>query len=256
MFELLTDLNRAKPTTVLWIIVSKLVFSSEVNQSTKMATNKLDETEIACFIKDMFSMTISREQLMNPNKEFVVQIYARFLSEFGVENVTQPDLMATSALDNIDRYETNIILWNISKSVSSIVQNAGVPDMTFADIVQPKRNRTIRILSALCLLYYKLTEVEAKFSQMQSKYADLPGRRQAVESRIRDLNKQMDDKAIYLSNNKAKTQGLAQELKARAETYEEKRSMAEDLGKESKQLKTQILNQRVSNNWLISRVLN
>lgn len=212
-----------------------------------MTTNKLDETEIACFIKDMFSITIGREQLMSPTKEFVVHIYARFLAEFGIENVTQPDLMATSAMDNIEPYEKYIILCNIYKSVASIVQNAGVPDMTFADIIQPKRNRTIRILSALCLLSYKLTEIEAKFSQMQSKYADLPGRRQAVESRIRDLNKQIDDKAIYLSNNKAKTQGLAQELKTRAEIYEQKRSDAEHLGKESKQLKTQILNQRVSN---------
>ena len=148
--------------------------------------NKLTEEEICGFMKDMLSLTISREQLINPTKDFVVNVYARFLSEFGIENVAQPDIIATSGMDNIERYETNIILGNITKSVSNIVKDAGVPDMSFADLVQPKKNRTLRIISVLCMLYYKLTEIEAKCSQLQSKCADLPERRQRVEQRVRE----------------------------------------------------------------------
>ena len=196
-------------------------------------------------MKDMLSMSVSREQLLNPTKEFVVTIYARFLQEFGIENVAQPDIIATSGMDNIERYETNIILWNITKSVASIVLNAGVPDMCFGDVVQPKRVRTNRIVSALCMLYYRLNEIESKFSRMQTKCVDLPVRKQAVEQRIRELKKQIDEKAMYLSSNKAKTQAMGQDLKALAETLEKKKSSADQLADESRQLKTLILSRRV-----------
>ncbi|CAG2180433.1 unnamed protein product, partial [Oppiella nova] len=209
-----------------------------------MASNKISEEDIISFMRNMFGVSIARDQLQAPTKDFVVGVYARFLSEFGVENVSQPDIMATSGMDNIERYETNIIVANIYKSVANIVVNAGVPDMSFADVVQPKRLRTQRILSALCCLLLKLTEIEERFNQMQAKCIDLPVRRQAVEQRIRELRRAVEEKSMYLSSNKAKTEATAHELKALAETYERKRSEADALQDESRALKTTILSQR------------
>ncbi|CAG2113204.1 unnamed protein product, partial [Medioppia subpectinata] len=209
-----------------------------------MATNKMPEEVIISFVKNVFAVTIAREQLLAPTKEFVVGLYARFLDEFGMENVTQPDLTASGGIANIEYYETNIIVVNIYKSVSTLVANAGVPDMTFADVVAPKRVRTNRILSALCSLISKLAEIEGRFQQMETKFVDLPARRQAVEQRIRELKRSVEEKSMYLSANKSKTQASAQHIKELAEKYEEKRCAGDLLQEESRALKTTILAQR------------
>jgi len=210
-----------------------------------MSTNRLTEEEIIAFLREMFAMKISREQLLNPNKDIVIGIYARFLGEFGVENVSQPDIIATSGMENIERYESNIVLSNIYKSTSHIVSAAGIPDMSLTDIILPKRMRTNRILSALCFLLVRLSNLQHKWSQLEQKCIDLPIRRQTIEQRIRELKRSVEEKSMFLSSNRNKSNALSLELKKSAEIYEEKSKTAEELKAMARSLKTNLLNKRV-----------
>jgi hypothetical protein len=212
-----------------------------------MSTNRLTDEEIITFMREMFTINISREQLVNPSKDVVIGIYARFLAEFGVENMTQPDIIATSGMENIERYESWIIISNIYKSTANIVCAAGIPDMLMSDIISPKRMRTNRLLSALCFLCVKLSNIQHKWSQLEQKCIDLPQRRQTIEQRIRELKRSVEEKSMFLSSNKNKSIALSQDLNKLAQTYDEKQRLAENMKEESKNLKTQLLSQRVSN---------
>lgn len=115
--------------------------------------------EIVDFLKKMLSLSVTRDQLANPNTGLVISIYSRFLEEFGVQLPTSPDLMACSNVTNIESMENIIYPIHIFKEVGKLVQPLGFNDMRLTDILMPKKVRTNKIISILCTIcvrYFKI----------------------------------------------------------------------------------------------------
>lgn len=111
---------------------------------------RITDHEVVELLNRLLHVKVSREQLAKPTKQFVLDIYARFLNEFGVENLNQPNLLACTAIDNYEQMEGAIPMLNVFIALRYYLSKVGIEDLSMADIVAPKRNRTIQLIGALC----------------------------------------------------------------------------------------------------------
>lgn len=126
---------------------------------------KLSDTEIINFMKDMLNYTVKKEQLSNPARHHVIEIYAEFLQamEFDVNTLAQRDFMACGDVTNVDSMNDILVPIHIFKLVQQCVVSYGIHDMSLVDILSPKRVRTNRIISALCFYYLRFSDIKVSF---------------------------------------------------------------------------------------------
>lgn len=126
---------------------------------------KLSDNDIINFMKDMLCYTVKKEQLQNPTRNIVIDIYAEFLQalDFDVKSLTQRDFMACGDVLNVEALDVVLVPIHIFKSVQQCVISCGVQDMSLLDILSPKRHRTNRIISALCHYYIQFSDVKVSF---------------------------------------------------------------------------------------------
>jgi hypothetical protein len=210
-----------------------------------MSLNKLSDEEIILFMREFLSISLTRDQLVNPTKNIVIRLYSRFLYEFGFQDITKPDIIATSAMDNIETYDSFIKTANVFNCTAYVISAAGIPDMSINDIISPKRKRTNRILSALCILSVKLSNIQYEWYQLEQKNFDLPQKRSAIKKQIKDLKRSIEEKSVGLSANKNTTIAMNFDLNKLALNYKEKVKLAEDLKEVANNLKTNVLKKKV-----------
>jgi hypothetical protein len=126
-----------------------------------------------------------------------------------------------------------------------VISAAGIPDMSINDIISPKRKRTNRILSALCILSVKLSNIQHEWYQLEQKNFDLPQKRSVIEKQIRDLKRAIEEKSIGLSANKNTTIAMNFDLNKLVHNYKEKVKLAQDLKEVANNLKTNVLKKKV-----------
>ncbi|XP_054156968.1 uncharacterized protein LOC128955329 [Oppia nitens] len=204
--------------------------------------NRLSDEDVIRVLKQL-GIKVTAEQLLRPTKDLVIQLYVSILAEFGVYNVSQPDIEVTSGFDDISNYESVIQVVNIKNLVTNFVSYDGIRDVTLNDVVNPNGRRTKRILRSLCKLVLKLSDITTVFNRRNQWCVDLPVRRQAIEQRIREQKRQIEAKAMHLSTNKCQTVAISRQLKEMAKNFETKRTSAIKLINETKQIKSSILQQ-------------
>jgi hypothetical protein len=165
--------------------------------------------------------------------------------EFGFQDLTKPDIIATSVMDNIEAYDSFIKTANVFNCTAYVISAAGIPDMSINDIISPKRKRTNRILSALCILSVKLSNIQHEWYELEQKNFDLPQKRSVIEKKIRDLKRSIEEKSVGLSANKNTTFAMNFDLNKLALNYKEKVKLAEHLKEVANNLKTNLLKKKV-----------
>lgn len=125
--------------------------------------SRISDVEVINFLKTALQLKVTREQLMKPTTEFIILIYGRFLNEFNIDKLNQPDLMSCSTFSNIEYMEKTIFYINITNAISKLLSKIGFEDITLQDIITPKRNRTMAIISGLCSCLINYINVKVCF---------------------------------------------------------------------------------------------
>ena len=109
------------------------------------------ENEVLLFLKDMLQIKVAKEQMAHLTSNFVVDVFARFLNEFGFDHLDQIDLIASSGTRLTPQSAYPI---NVMKALSTFINPYISEPLQLSDILKTKRVRTIEILHALCNMYY------------------------------------------------------------------------------------------------------
>lgn len=121
--------------------------------------NRISEGDIITFLKEVFSLDIRSDQLSKPTTNFVLDIYTRFLNKFGDYGLDQPDLMACERLSRVHMMGDMIYVWNVFKLIR-LYGNYYKYSVEISDIMKPKRQGTLEILSFLCKHYLQLSDIK------------------------------------------------------------------------------------------------
>lgn len=126
---------------------------------------KLSDSEIINFMKDMLNYTVKKEQLSNPTKHQVIDIYVQFIQvlEFDVNSLTQRDFMACGDVTNVEAMDGVLVPVNIFKLAQQCVISYGIHDLSLMDILTPKRARTNKTISAFCFYYLRFSAIKVSF---------------------------------------------------------------------------------------------
>ncbi|XP_027202347.2 uncharacterized protein LOC113796305 [Dermatophagoides pteronyssinus] len=203
-----------------------------------MAEKITDET-IIDFYKSNNIHTIRKEDLQRPSKEFVLQLYTRILEKLDVFNINQPDIVAcTNGL--IDHMEKTYLIINVFTVISRFVSNVGLNDIKIIDIIEPKRNRTIRILQALAKYYVRYNTLKADWFKNANEFSDLPYERKELQKRKVELKHSIEEKSMLLSSLKNKSVSIEKEMKTLEETFAARKHDAEKEEKTAAEIKAEI----------------
>lgn len=163
----------------------------------------LSDDEVITFMGSVFGIGMTKHQLQNPDRDFVINILVPFLHEFGFTNHDQPDLQAVTAagITNIQTYDTMFILTNVFKQTQYLISKINPNfEIEMADIITPTKRRMMRIVSLMCFLYLKLQTIKHEWAKFEEKNQDAPERKSQVDKTIRDLKKEIETKSLKWSN--------------------------------------------------------
>lgn len=131
-------------------------------QTQKMA--RISDQEVMQYMKEMLSLTITRDDLNNPTKEFVLRLYGEVLNAFGWTRLNQPDLMATNGISDIEALGPMIPCVNTFKVLQKLLPKLHREiDIKLMDILMPEKARTSRIIRELMRMHYKLSDYMVGF---------------------------------------------------------------------------------------------
>lgn len=193
-------------------------------QTQKMA--RISDQEVMQYMKEMLSLTITRDDLNNPTKEFVLRLYGEVLNAFGWTRLNQPDLMATNGISDIEALGPMIPCVNTFKVLQKLLPKLHREiDIKLMDILMPEKARTSRIIRELMRMHYKLSDYmvgfvlticfnfltsfchpkQDKWSVISEKYVNLGQRHAVADKKIMQLKHSIEEDTMHLSTLKNKS---------------------------------------------------
>ncbi|KAH9510504.1 hypothetical protein DERF_009025 [Dermatophagoides farinae] len=193
-----------------------------------MAQNQeINEDDIIDFYKSKEIISIRKEDLQQPSKEFVIELYMQILEKLNKSiNIYQPDILACINKLN-DQMEQTYLAINVFHCINFFVSSVGMNDMKMIDILEPKCDRTIRILHSLATFYVRYNVLKDSWFKYKEKYPNIYRERKELEKRNENLKQSIEEKSMLISSLKNESIGMEQEVKSLEETMAVKKRKAE-----------------------------
>lgn len=185
----------------------------------------LTEDEILQFFNEVFTIGLSKQQLINPSPEIVAQMYEMMLVELGVSRVTEPDLTATQDIDHIERHGEVIRLANIRLCVDEVLRQTGYSaEFTLLDLVQPKKKKVLHVLSRMIHLWSRVDELQTQWGQRAAALEAKQKEKEKVHSKLQSLHKTLQSKALVSAQCRSGKLQLDDRLKLASENYDKQKN--------------------------------
>lgn len=184
--------NQIRSTVTL---ISNSIFLSTIPTFCDPFDLLFTEDDIIDFYKSNEIISIRKEDLQQPSKEFVIELYMLILEKFDKSiNIYQPDILACINGLN-DHMEQTYLAINVFHCINYFVSSIGMNDMKMIDILEPKRDRTIRILHSLATFYVRYNDLNDSWFKYKEKYSNIYRERKELEKRNANLKRSIKDKS-------------------------------------------------------------
>ena len=221
-------------------LISNSIFLSTIPTFCDPFDLLFTEDDIIDFYKSNEIISIRKEDLQRPSKEFVIQLYMLILEKLDMSiNICQPDILACINGLN-DHMEQTYLAINVFHCINYFVSKVGMNDMKMIDILEPKRDRTIRILHSLATFYVRYNDLNDSWFKYKEKYSNIYRERKELEKRNANLKQSIEEKSMLISSLKNKSIGMEQELKSLEETLAVKKREAEKESNITAEIKDEI----------------
>ncbi|KAI2799218.1 hypothetical protein BLOT_013226 [Blomia tropicalis] len=165
---------------------------------------------------------LQSDQLSKPTTNFVLDIYTRFLNKFGDYGLDQPDLMACERLSRVHMMGDMIYVWNV-----------------FNDIMKPKRQGTLEILSFLCKHYLQLSDIKGYCVDISNERQHLPPKMNALKEEKLEIKNLIEVKTMMQSSSQDKFDELDHKLQSEMQLNEKFKQEMEVKSNQQKQIKAE-----------------
>ncbi|KAM1392482.1 hypothetical protein ACFX2I_020053 [Malus domestica] len=222
---------------------------------SKFEYPKLTRSDIVTILADSHIVVISDRDLVNPNPDFVADLYTRILISldfFHEEDYGQVEFSALEQLENPDFHTDSVRTMKLYNRIKEVVALVDCPKrFTLKDMIKPETDRTEYFVSALLnfslhretkmniltQVVDQLTDIdeqrkgwEDKISQLTAEIADYNEARekelplvQEVDAKVKELHQTVSG----LNNQQKSLRTSRQKLKEKIGEIEEKVSSAE-----------------------------
>ncbi|XP_050157588.1 kinetochore protein NUF2 homolog [Malus sylvestris] len=164
---------------------------------SKFAYPKLTRSDIVTILADVHIVAISDRDLVNPNPDFVVDLYTRILVSldfFHEEDFGQVEFSALEQLENPDFHMDSARNLKLCNRIKEVVALVDCPKrFTVKVLIKPETDRTEYFVSALLnFSLHRETKVNI-LTQVVDQLTDIDERRKGWEDKISQLNAEIAD---------------------------------------------------------------
>lgn len=188
----------------------------------------LNEEEIKNYISDSFNIRLERDQFIKPTKEFVFDIYSRFLDDLN------------KRWRNSDADEPNIKAIMVAQIRSLLKHYNTAPIFQYTDIASPTRKRTTTFLNVLIFIKAQLDDERFKYQSKKEERAAYQEEAQRLKSENTQLLRELEE--LYIKKGTAKTlEELIKENKEKTRVFESVSRECDVLAEGAKEIKKRII---------------
>lgn len=190
----------------------------------------LDEKAIVSYITNEFPIEtrVATEQLNIPTEAFFLKVLDHFLIAFGFENYQQVTLNQHTP-ENIGIYQKALVSVHVYQYVGQILAECNFSHWYFCDIEHPKRDKVKIVLSQLIGLHEDLCASNQCMQNLEREYSKIADKRNEQLRQIENLKNRIEEKTIFLSENKENSKNGHKECERLCFLVEEERKQARNL---------------------------
>ncbi|KAL6145171.1 hypothetical protein ACLB2K_055859 [Fragaria x ananassa] len=203
---------------------------------SKFIYPRLSRVDIVSIIIDAQIMDISERHLLNPNPDFVTNLFTRVLIalDFFNEDIGQVDFDALEQFENPESHDSSLHIINLCNRIRQVLDLVDCPHrFTLKDLIRPDPNRTEFFLSAI-MNYHLYRETKVKqLTELMNPLTDIEEQHQLLQGRVSQLNAEIAD----FDDAREKESPLLQEAEAKVK---ELRQTIEGLNNEQVKVRTSL----------------
>ncbi|XP_062029336.1 kinetochore protein NUF2 homolog [Rosa rugosa] len=203
---------------------------------SKFVYPRLSRSDIVSIVMDAQIMDISEHHLLNPNPDFVADLYTRILIalDFFNQDFGQVDFDALQQFENPDFHETSLHSINLCNRIKQVLALVDCPyNFTLKDLLRPDPNRTEYFLSAIINYHlYRETKVNL-LTELMNPLTEIEEQHQLLQGQISQLNAEI----AGFNEAREKELPLLQEVDARVK---ELRQTIEGLNNDQVKVRTSL----------------
>ncbi|KAK9929263.1 hypothetical protein M0R45_026367 [Rubus argutus] len=158
---------------------------------SKFVYPRLSRGDIVSILVEAQIIAISEHDLLNPNPDFVADLYTRILTtlDFFNEEDGQVDFDALEQFENPDIHQNSLQSMNLCNRIKEVVALVDCPyKFTLKDLLRPESNRTEYFLSAIMNFHlYRETKVNL-LTQLMNPLTDIEEQHQLLQDQVSQLN--------------------------------------------------------------------
>ncbi|KAI1301499.1 Kinetochore protein Nuf2 [Halotydeus destructor] len=196
----------------------------------------LTEEDIILFHSSIFRLPLKKDFFAKPSGETLSQVLQLFLTEFGIDNLYTADINAVNNIANLERYDDWIPKSNLCNVMAAIMGSRNI-DFGMKDMMNPTRKKLQRVLSVLIHIWYKFNAAKESWTEIERKSASKAQDKARIVDAISELKRSVEEKSLFLSQNRSKFQNCETELNKLLESFDDKKLHGQNLEERSREVK-------------------